>query len=429
MSGKPELLGQKRLAAGSGSSIVVDRCQVCDSSDLDPVMFLGYLPPVNSMPPIGSRPAEQPAYPAQVLRCHKCQLVQLGLIVDPAILFPPEYPYTSGTTKILRENFAELAREVASLYPSAATGLVVDIGSNDGTLLSNFASRGPVFGIEPTRTGELAQQRGIPTLISFMNRQATETAIREKGKARIVTAANVFAHIEDIHEIVECILELLADEGVFISESHYLFSLLETLQYDTIYHEHLRYYSLTSLLHLLEMHGLEVIHARRIPTHGGSIRVYAARAGKFPVRASVGEMLAIENRELTPETFRSFRAQVAQTKMDLYTLLGGIRARGERIYGVGAPSRASTLINYVGLDDAILDCVLEIRGSSKIGKYIPGTVIPVVEESRLFEDQPEFALLLSWHIADELMPKLAARGFRGKFILPLPSPRIAAIEP
>lgn len=429
MSGKPELLGQRRLAAGSGSSIVVDRCQVCDSSDLDPVIFLGYLPPVNSMPPIGSRPAEQPAYPAQVLHCRKCQLVQLGLIVDPAILFPPEYPYTSGTTKILRENFAELAREVANLYPSPASGLVVDIGSNDGTLLSNFASRGPVFGIEPTRTGELAQQRGIPTLISFMNRQATQTAVRQNGKAGTVTAANVFAHIEDIHEILECILELLADDGIFISESHYLLSLVETLQYDTIYHEHLRYYSLTSLRHLLEMHGLQVIHARKIPTHGGSIRVYAARAGKYPVRASVDEMLAIEKRELTPEKFRSFRGQVSQTKMDLYALLGGVKARGERIYGVGAPSRASTLINYVGLDDAILDCVLEIRGSSKIGKYIPGTLIPVVEESRLFEDQPEFALLLSWHIADELMPKLAARGFRGKFILPLPSPRIAAIEP
>lgn len=428
MSGKPELLGQRRLAAGSGSSVVVDRCQVCDSPDLDPVIFLGYLPPVNSMPPIGSRPAEQPAYPAQVLRCRKCQLVQLGLIVDPAILFPPEYPYTSGTTKILRENFAELAREVAGLYPSAASGLVVDIGSNDGTLLSNFAPRGPVFGIEPTRAGELAQQRGIPTLISFMNRQATQTVLRQHGKAGIVTAANVFAHIEDIHEIVECILELLLDDGIFISESHYLLSLVETLQYDTIYHEHLRHYSVTSLGHLLEMHGLEIIHARKIPTHGGSIRVYAARTGKYPVRASVGEMLAIEKRELTPEKFRSFRAQVSQTKMDLYALLGGIKARGERIYGVGAPSRASTLINYVGLDDAILDCVLEIRGSSKIGKYIPGTLIPVVEESQLFEDQPEFALLLSWHIADELMPKLAARGYRGKFILPLPSPRIAAIE-
>src|SRR5580692_5403839 len=157
----------KKLAAGSGSSIVVDRCQICDSSRLDPVIFIGYLPPVNTMPAIGTRPAEQPAYPAQLLHCHDCQLVQLGLIVDPAILFPPEYPYTSGTTKILRENFAELSLEVATLYPLGPSDLVVDIGSNDGTLLSNFTARGPVFGIEPTQAGELANLNGIPTLISF----------------------------------------------------------------------------------------------------------------------------------------------------------------------------------------------------------------------------------------------------------------------
>ena len=414
----------KKLAAGSGGSIVVDRCQVCDSSRLDPVIFIGYLPPVNAMPGIGTRPAEQPAYPAQVLCCRDCQLVQLGLIVDPAILFPPEYPYTSGTTKILRDNFAELSREVASLYPLAPTDLVVDIGSNDGTLLSNFSSRGPVFGIEPTQAGELANKRGIPTLISFMNRQAVSAALRRKGKAKMVTAANVFAHIEDIHEIVECILELLNEDGIFVSESHYLVSLLETLQYDTIYHEHLRHYSLTSLKYLLQMHGLEVIHARRIPTHGGSIRVYAARSGKYPVRKSVGEILSMESTEITIEKLRSFRSRVVQTKLDLYALLKGIKARGERVYGIGAPSRASTLINYVGLDDGILDCVLEIPGSYKVGKYIPGTLIPVLEESRLFKDQPEYALLLSWHIGAELMPKLSAAGFRGKFIMPLPNPHI-----
>ena len=416
--------GEKKLAAGSGGSIVVRRCQVCDSSRLDPVIFIGYLPPVNTMPLIGTPPAEQPAYPAQVLRCRDCELVQLGLIVDPAILFPPEYPYTSGTTKILRDNFAELSREVAALYPLGPADLVVDIGSNDGTLLSNFSARGPVFGIEPTQAGKLAIEHGIPTLISFMNRQAVRAAISGKSRAKLVTATNVFAHIEDIHEIVECILELLTDDGIFVSESHYLLSLVETLQYDTIYHEHLRHYSLASLQHLLGMHGLEVIHARRIPTHGGSIRVYAARVGKYPVRASVTEILAAEATELTPEKLRSFRSRVVQTKLDLYALLKEIKARGQRIYGIGAPSRASTLINYVGLDDGILDCVLEIRGSYKIGKYIPGTLIPVLEESRLFEEQPEYALLLSWHIAAELVPKLSARGFRGKFIIPLPHPHL-----
>jgi hypothetical protein len=416
----------KKLAAGSGGSIVVERCQICDSPRLDPIIFIGYLPLVNAMPPIGTRPAEQPAYPAQVLCCRDCQLVQLGLIVDPAILFPPEYPYTSGTTKILRDNFAELAREVASRYPLTSSDLVVDIGSNDGTLLSNFSGRGPVFGIEPTQAGELANRRGIPTLISFMNREAVSTTISQCGRAKMVTAANVFAHIEDIHEIVECILRLLTDDGIFISESHYLVSLVETLQYDTIYHEHLRYYSLTSLKHLLEMHGLEVIHARRIPTHGGSIRVYAAHKGRYPVRNTVDELLAIESAALTPEKLDSFRSKVVQTKLDLYALLKEIKARGQRIYGIGAPSRASTLINYVGLDDGILECVLEIQGSYKVGKYVPGTLIPVLEESRLLEDQPEYALLLSWHISAELMPKLRGRGFQGKFIVPLPSPCIVA---
>ena len=420
------MIRQKKLAAGTNSSVVVDRCQVCDSADLETVMFIGYLPPVNAMPAIGTRPAEQPAYPAEVLRCGKCQLVQIGLIVDPAILFPPTYPYTSGTTKILRENFAELSTEVARLYPLKPTDLIVDIGSNDGTLLSNFTKSCRVYGIEPTNAGKLAIERGIATHISFFNRAAVKVALAAQGKARIVTATNVFAHIEDIHEIVDCILELLDQDGIFISESHYLLPLVETLQYDTIYHEHLRYYSVTALKYLLEMHGLEVIHARPIPTHGGSIRVYAARKGQYPVRETVATTLVTEGRELTEAKLKAFKTKVVNSKLALYALLRDIKRQGHRVYGVGAPSRASTLINYVGLDDGIIDCVLEIKGSYKIGKYVPGTMIPVVDEGRLFADQPEYAMLLSWHIADELIPKLAARGFKGKFIVPLPEPRIVA---
>lgn len=418
------MIRQKKLAAGTNSSIVVDRCQVCDSPDLNSVLFIGYLPPVNAMPRIGTRPAEQPAYPAELLHCTKCQLVQIGLIVDPAILFPPTYPYTSGTTKILRDNFAQLSEEVAQRYPLKKSDLIIDVGSNDGTLLSNFTEHAKVFGIEPTNAGELARQRGIPTLTSFFNRTAVEKTLAEQGKAKIVTATNVFAHIEDVHEIVDCIDKLLADDGIFISESHYLLSLIETLQYDTIYHEHLRYYSLTALKYLLEMHGFEIIYARRIPTHGGSIRVYAARKGRYPVDAAAKQLVAEEKQRITSESLRQFARSVTQTKLDLLALLKGLKTKGSRIYGVGAPSRASTLINYVGLDDGILDCVLEIKGSYKIGKYVPGTIIPVVEEERLFSDQPEYALLLSWHIADELIPKLTSRGFKGRYIIPLPSSRV-----
>ncbi len=415
----------KKLAAGSGGSVVVDTCQVCQSKELEPVFFAGYLPPVNGMPTIGSRPVEQSAYPAQLLICPRCKLAQLGLVVDPAILFPPSYPYTSGTTKILRDNFAEMYQELSQLYPLKASDLAVDVGSNDGTLLSNFHQAGHrVRGIEPTNAGNLANERGINTLIAFFGEEAVRKVVAEDGRARIVTATNVFAHIEDVAAVMKSILELLDEDGIFISESHYWLSLLETLQYDTVYHEHLRYYSLTSLRYLLEANGLEIIRAKRIPTHGGSIRVHAARKGKYAVDKSVGEILATEDRELTSEKIGRFREGVVASKLALYALLNDVRRAGKRVYGVGAPSRASTLINYVGLDDGILDCVLEIKGSYKIGKYIPGTLIPVLEESRLFEDQPAYALLLSWHIADELIPKLKARGFRGDFIVPLPVPHV-----
>jgi hypothetical protein len=418
---------QKQLAAGSGGSVVVDRCQICDSDKLDSILFLGYLPPVNTMPLIGTPLSEQAAYPAELLYCKHCTLAQLGLVVDPAILFPPSYPYTSGTTKILRENFAELSREVGSLYPLKPNQLVIDVGSNDGTLLSNFqGNNGRVFGIEPTNAAKLAIARGIPSTISFFNKAVAAKVAAQEGPAQIVTATNVFAHIEDVHDIVDGMLTLLDENGIFISESHYFLSLLETLQYDTIYHEHLRYYSLTSLQHLLEMHQLEVIHAKRIPTHGGSIRVYSSRKGRYPVQPSVDQILETERRSITTSAFDKFGRAVTQSKLGLLSLIEDIKAKGGRVYGIGAPSRASTLINYVGLDDGILDCVLEIDGSYKIGKYIPGTVIPVWEESRLFSDQPDYALLLSWHIADELMPKLRGKGFKGSFIIPLPEPKVAS---
>jgi hypothetical protein len=170
---------ETQLAKGTGSSIVIERCQVCDSLELEPVLFLGYLPPVNLMPTIGQPPREQPSYPALLLRCRLCQLVQLALIVDAEILFPPSYPYTSGTTKILRDNFAELYQECCTIVNLGSNDLVVDIGSNDGTLLSNFAVGHRVQGIEPTNAGNLASERGIPTLISFFNREVAAKVPRK----------------------------------------------------------------------------------------------------------------------------------------------------------------------------------------------------------------------------------------------------------
>ena len=218
---------------------------------------------------------------------------------------------------------------------------------------------------------------------------------------------------------------MLAPDGVFISESHYLIGLLDDLQYDTVYHEHLRHYTVGSLGHLLGMHGLEIFHARKIPTHGGSIRVYAARKGVCLVQPSVAEMLGSEpTGEAMRKRLGAFRNDVMLSKLRLYALIRDVKEKGGRICGISAPSRASTLVNYVGLDEAIIDYVCEIEGSLKIGKCMPGTLIPIVEESRMFADQPECAIIFSWHIADELAHKLRAKGYKGKLITPLPVPRV-----
>ena len=413
-------------AAGTGASVPVECCQVCGHAPLENVLSLGYMPPVNQMVPIGEVPRQLPWFPTTLLHCRKCELVQLGLAVDPVIIFPPEYPYTSGTTKLLRDNFADLQRESAAMLGLTGKDLVIDIGSNDGTLLSNFKNGGQrILGIEPTDVGDIANERGIPTIKRYFGLDTARQVKREHGAASVVTAANCFAHMEDVHAIVDGIVELLKPDGVFISESHYLVPLLDTLQYDTIYHEHLRYYSLASLKYLLEMHDFEVFHARPIPSHGGSIRVYAARRGSRPVQDSVNRMLDAEPRgEAMAKRLQAFHRDVILSKLRLLSMLRDLKERGERIAAISAPSRASTLVNYVGLDEGLIDYVCEIPGSLKIGKYMPGTQIPVVEEARLFAEQPDCAVIFSWHIADELAPKLKAKGFRGKLITPLPEPRV-----
>lgn len=413
-----------KVTFGTNSSVSIAGCQICANPNLELILSLGYIPPVSTSQEI-NKATGQMYYPTNFFYCPKCHLVQIGIIVDPKILFQPEYTYTSSTTRILRENFMELYEECTNLIPLGKEDLVVDIGSNDGNLLSNFKNNHRVLGITPENEGKTAIKKGIPTIIDFFNAPVVANVIKKYGKAKIVTATNVFAHIEDVNTVVKNILSLLTTDGVFISESHYVIPLLETVQYDTMYHEHLRYYTLHSIQFLLEKHGLEIFHAKQIPTHGGSIRVYASRKGKYPIRDSVKRILQDEKKHISDKKmFTTFRERVISSKLELYAILNRIKKNNKKIYGISAPARSTTLIHYTGLDENILECVVEIAGSNKIGKYIPGTLIPIFEERKLMKDQPDYALLLSWHIAKELMPKLKKFGFKGDFIIPLPTPKI-----
>tara|TARA_B110000881_G_scaffold211941_1_gene221065 strand:- start:148 stop:1377 length:1230 start_codon:yes stop_codon:yes gene_type:complete len=404
-------------------SRTIQKCQFSNKKDLKLIISLGYLPPVNKFLKINSINSQSVFFPTELVYSPSSKLVQLSTIVNKSVVFPRSYPYTSSTTKILRDNFAELSNECEKLIDFNSKDLIVDIGSNDGNLLSNF-KKIRRLGVTPENIGKLAIKKGIPTLLKYFDKKTAKLIKKKHGKAKIITATNVFAHIDNITELMHNVLTVLKDDGVFVTESHYLMPLIKDLQYDTIYHEHLRYYSLTSLKNIFDKFKLEIIHAKEIPTHGGSIRVYVAKKNNYKKSKIVKKILNKEKKLLNWKKFLEFRDQVVSSKLQLLALIKKIKEKKKSIYGVGAPSRATTLINYTGLTKEIVDCICEVNNSYKVGHYMPGTNIPVVSEKIIFKKKPEYLLLLSWHISKELINSLRKKGYKGKFIVPLPSPRI-----
>ena len=354
------------------------------------MLSLGFMPPVNQMVPIGTgRRVSSRGFRPTCCIAAKCDLVQLGLAVDPAIIFPPEYPYTSGTTKLLRDNFADLQREAATMLGLGKDDLVVDIGSNDGTLLSEFQDGGtPRTRHRADRRRRHRQRPRHPDAQALFRHRGRA---RGQARARHRRASSRRPTVSPISRT--CTRSSTASSRCSTttacsSPSRIISSaLLDTLQYDTVYHEHLRYYSLASLKHLLEMHDLEVFHARPIPSHGGSIRVYAARARQRTRcrRASRACSRPSRAAKRMAKRLATFRRDVMLSKLRLLSMLRDLKEKGARVAGISAPSRAATLVNYVGLDEALIDYVCEVPGSLKIGKYMPGTQIPVVDEARLFD--------------------------------------------
>jgi hypothetical protein len=337
--------------------------------------------------------------------------VQLSCVVDPEVVFHKDYPYSTGNTGALRANFEDLAKDAAKF--ALPGDLVVDIGANDGTLLDCLPDNLRLLAVEPTDQILGCAAKGIDSVQGFFSSDMARLIRSHHGPAKVVTACNVLAHVEDIHDVLDGIVELLDDDGVLITENHSLESVVKGLQWDTVYHEHLRFYTPESLRRLLAGHGLNLMWWHPIPTHGGSFRVGARAAA--PVRS---KPISVE-----PD-MAAFAASVAQCRTAIRETVADCRRTGARVFGVGAAARAATVINYCGFDVADVEVVCEVPQSDKIGHYMPGTRIPVVDEARLFDEQPEFALLFSWHVADAIVPKLRASGYQGQFIVPLPTVRV-----
>lgn len=404
----------------------INSCQICSSNDLQPILDLGHQPPCDSLLTAEQLNEAETRYPLRFLRCRQCGLAQIDHVVSPEILFHRAYPYRSGITATLATNLRKTAEATIERFNVGLGSLVVDIGSNDGTLLRGFADRGmKVLGIEATDIAKIANNEGIPTLQAFFSAEIAKRLVEGHGHASVVTATNMFAHVQMLGDLLRGVHHLLEEGGVFVSESHYLLDLIQTIQYDSIYHEHLKFYSLRPLQLLHRAHGFEITHVERIPNYGGSIRVYATKGMGF-VSDQVGELEELEDRcgLYEPEVFTSFAHEVESSKRSLQQLLVELRRDGRTVAGIGCPGRASTLLNYCHVDRDLLLYIAEQSTSLKLGLFLPGMHIPIVDESILFEDPPDYALMLSWHYAEPIIKKLRQRGLNSKLILPLPSVEI-----
>jgi len=399
-------------------------CRLCGGTHLTLVLGLAPTPPANAFVPAADLDKPQERFPLDLFFCHDCAHVQLLDVVDPWVLFE-NYVYVSGTSPVFVRHFQAYADDVIARFRVPAGSLVVDVGSNDGTLLSCFAQAGMrVQGIDPARDiAAAATARGIPTIADFFTPALAADIRADKGAAKVVTANNVFAHVDDLTGVVDGIRAVLDDDGVFVFEVSYLVDVFEKTLFDTIYHEHLAYHSVQPLIRFLDANGMELIEALRVDSHGGSLRgVAQLQGGPNPVGQSVTDAVALERRLGLDkaETFLDFARDIDERKRQLGDLLRGLKADGKRIAGFGAPAKATTLLYHFDLGPDIIDFIID-DSPLKQGLFTPGMHIPVLPGSAIAERKPDYLVVLAWNFAQPIMEKNA--GFReagGKFIVPLP---------
>lgn len=352
-------------------------------------------------------------------------MVQIDYTIPKESMFS-NYPYVSGTTKTLPSHFAATSKRLVENYGLTSSSLVVDIGSNDGTWLKQYAPYGlRVLGVEPaSNVAEMANAAGVRTWNRFFNEETADKIIAEEGSADLITAAGVFFHLEELHSVCDGIKKLLSEDGVFCVQAIYLGGMIENTAFDQIYHEHLCYYTLVSLQNLLRRHGLEVFDVSLVAVHGGSLEAHVGHIGARPIAPSVTDMLADETVKGYGElaTYQDFAKNVWRLRDDLLALLRRYRAEGKTIYCYGAPAKGATLLNSFGVGIDLVDLAVE-KSPLKFDHMIPGVRIPIVDESTV--EKPDAYLVLSWNFLDEFLVKERAYlEAGGEFIVPVPELRV-----
>lgn len=402
-------------------------CRGCGAAALEPVLSLGRLPLANALLRPEQLERSEPRYPLDVVFCAACALVQLRHSVPPELMFR-EYTYFSSYSETFIEHARHLVDDLVAERGLNAASLAIEVASNDGCLLQHYRRHGvPVLGIEPARNvAALARERGVPTLDDFFDADLAERLRAEGRCADVVHAHNVLAHVPDLGGFVRGVGRVLRDDGVAVIEVPYVRELVERCEFDTIYHEHLCYFSLTALAGVLARQGLAVTHVERVAVHGGSLRVFASLAAAATPRGSVDELLR-EERALGLDRidfYRGFAARVPRLLAELRACVLGLKASGRRLAAYGAAAKGTILLNCLGLPAGTLDFVAD-RSPHKQGLFVPGVRVPVRAPQALLDEQPDDVLLLAWNLEAEILTQQAEYRRRGgRFIVPVPAVRL-----
>jgi SAM-dependent methyltransferase len=419
---------RKQSQSNSFEKLRLKQCKICGSKDLHSFLSLGSMPIPNGFLTKKELKKPEAHYPLGTYFCQSCGLVQLTHVVPPEIMFK-NYLYIPSTSTTMLQHFKELASESVEKFKLSSKNLIIDIGSNDGTLLNFFQEdEMKVLGIDPaSNLVKIAQLKGVETIDDFFTTKLAKKILKEKGKAKVVTATNVVAHINDLHDLCQGISLLLEKEGVFIAEFPYLPDLLSKNEFDTIYHEHLSYFAIRPLIKLFEKHQLRLFDIKRIPVHGGSIRIYVSHdKSRYKKSKTVKEFLEQEwlKKLHTKEPYDDFGRRVEVIKRDLLDLLKRLRTQGKTIVGHGAAAKGNVLLNYCGIGTDLIDYIVDSI-PFKQGRYTPGNHIPIYPEKRLEKEVPDYTLLLAWNFADEILKKqIHYRMKGGQYIITIPYLRI-----
>lgn len=399
-------------------------CRLCGASDLGRVIALTPTPPANALVSEAERAERQPQFPLDVYFCRSCAHLQLLDAVDPELLFR-EYFYVSGTSPSFVRHFEVYAAATAEQVGLQPGDRVVDIGSNDGTLLKAYKALGAdVLGVDPAANiAAAAEADGVPTRVAFFTEAVGREIADSLGQAKLVTANNVFAHIDDLADVVRGVKALLADDGAFFFECSYRLDVIQDVLFDTIYHEHLDYHALRPLQEFFARHDLVLSDAERVPTHGGSIRgvVRPAASGARP-SARLEELIAAERQAglFEERTYKAFADRIDAMRDELAPLLRRLKAEGKKIVGYGAPAKMTTLLYHFGLGPDVLDYIVD-DSPLKQNRFSPGMHIPIVSAERLQADPPDYVLILAWNFAAPIIEKNTALQEGGvRFIIPSP---------